>query len=407
MTEQTERAEAEPSVERLARVQQAQAGNQRAFALLAASYHAAIYALCLEYARNSADAEDLTQETFVKAHEHLHQLQRSERFGAWLMQIAANTCRNWANRERPQQMLSLNTLEYSPADARVIIGLQQSETRQTVQEALARLPVELRRAVKYVYLDGMTQNELAILWNMPHSTVKGRLDAARRLLRKELQQMEPTLEPTTAAAKVAVPSASVAIVDVDKMETREMRAVLKSAGFTCSVIGREALVLAHLRRHKSDILIVNNVSGRPDKHELLRALRQDAYLRDRAVMFLVPKEEATDADIFRAWTAGVDCYLTKPVVAAEIGAFVRRLDAARKSAGFCTLAIEYAWRQDTNAVLYCLQQALTLNGKDTLGNVRDDPAFNYLRHTPEFQQIMQDVLTPHEAAERIEADGKA
>ena len=216
--------------------------------------------------------------------------------------------------------------------------------------------------------------------------------------------MERTPEGIAATAEIIVPSASVAIVDADKMETRALRSAVKSEGFTCSVIGRDALVLAHLRRHKSDILIVNSVPGSLDRHELLRALRQDVYLRDRAVMFLVPKEEATDADIFRAWTAGVDCYLSKPFVAQEIRAFVGRIDAPRRATGFCTFAIEYAWRQDTEATLYCLRQASALSDKATLGNVRDDPAFNYLRQTPEFQQIMQDVLTPREAAEKAKQE---
>lgn len=56
--------------------------------------------------------------------------------------------------------------------------------------AFAALPIELRRLLELRYLEGWSQRELALLWNVPHSTIQGRLDAGRRQMRKELENME-------------------------------------------------------------------------------------------------------------------------------------------------------------------------------------------------------------------------
>ncbi len=169
---------------RIGLVERARAGNAAAFDALAEAYHSKVFALCLRWTHNAADAEDLAQETLLKAHCGLPRLADPSRFSAWLSRIAVNTCRNWMARER------FDTLALETAEYREIASTESDALLQAaVRTALDALPEGLRRAATLFYIEGYTRDELAILWQLPPSTIKGRLDAARRQMRKELYKM--------------------------------------------------------------------------------------------------------------------------------------------------------------------------------------------------------------------------
>ncbi len=70
-------------------------GEPDAFGILVDKYKAGIYALAYSKLRNFHDAEDMTQEVFIKAYEGLHRLKLYDSFHAWLFAITANLCKNW------------------------------------------------------------------------------------------------------------------------------------------------------------------------------------------------------------------------------------------------------------------------------------------------------------------------
>lgn len=365
-------------------LQRAQQGDKEAIEALFQGQQARLYALCIRWTRNASDAEDLAQETLVRAYVHLRQLQNIEALPAWLTRIALNTCRNWLARDR-QDHLPLTQVE--PTALHAGETPEQTLERLTLQEALDGLPSDLRLAIRLFYLHGMTQQELADLWQLPASTIKGRLDSGRQHMRKELERMG--LHPPTApeSAEITLPKTRIALTDADPAQTRLLRSALRSDDFTVSVISSEELLLQRLRRQIPDILIMNTPFGSLDENEALRTLRLDPRLRDIAVMFLVPKDRCTDARLFRAWELGVDCFLTDPTNGAEVARFVHKMDASRRAADYRTLAIEYAWRRDSPRVLLCLKRARELGGQDLVAAVCDDPAFNYLRATDAFQSL--------------------
>ena len=366
-------------------LQRAQQGDRSACEDLLLGQQERLYALCLKWTRNTADAEDLAQETLVRACTRLPQLQNVEALPAWLTQIALNTCRNWLTRDKQ------NHLPLDPAALETVGRTETAEQtleRLALQEALANLPPELRLAIRLFYLHGMTQKELASLWHLPASTIKGRLDSGRQHMRKELERMGMHSTPAaTAETEISLPKTRVALTDVNAVQTKILRTALRSDDFTLSVISSEEMLMQRLRRQVPDILIMNTPFGTLDENDALRTLRQDPRLRHIAVMFLVPKDRLTDARLFQAWELGVDCFLTDPTNGAEVADFVHRMDAVRRAADYRTVAIEYAWRRDSPHVLLCLTRALKLGGKAALEAVRDDPAFNYLRTTEAFQAI--------------------
>ncbi len=371
-------------------LQRGQSGDRDALQELLAGQQERLYALCLRWTRNPADAEDLAQETLLRGCACLSQLQNSEALSAWLTRIALNIFRNWLAREK-QTPLPLEFAEWEKANA----GETDETTleRLTVQAALDRLSPELRLAIRLFYLHGLTQNELAALWHLPASTVKGRLDSGRQQMRKELERMGMQVNTTdmaianTRETEIALPKTRIAITDVNPVQTKALRLALRSDDFTISVISSEELLLHRLRRQPPDILILNAPFGTLDENDALRTLRLDQRLRHIAVIFVVPRVRATDARLFQAWELGVDCFLTDPTNATEIASFARRIDAVRRAADYRTLAIEYAWRRDSARTLVCLHRVSQLGGKEALTTVRDDSAFNYLRGEETFQEL--------------------
>ncbi len=90
-------------------VRRALNGNSEAFGLLTKMYRQEIYAIALGIAGDPTDAEDLTQEAFIKAYLSLSQLKEPEKFGPWLRRIAQNHCRDWV-RTHGQQYPPMDNL---------------------------------------------------------------------------------------------------------------------------------------------------------------------------------------------------------------------------------------------------------------------------------------------------------
>jgi len=89
--------------------------------------------------------------------------------------------------------------------------------------------------------------------------------------------------------------------------------------------GEEAL--QKVKTEKPDLIVCDVMMPRKDGFEVLRELKADPETRDIPVIMLTAK--AQDADVFRGWSAGVDCYLTKPFNPAELLAFVKRVLSAQ------------------------------------------------------------------------------
>lgn len=373
--------------------ERAKQGDNEAFSRLAARHQAGIYALCRRWTGSHCDAEDLAQETLLKAHRHLGQLEQPERFAAWLKQIAANLCRNWLAREK-RDIVSLDALEQEPALTSPIFD--PSSEQASVQEAMSAVPPELRLALQLFYLHGFTQKELAALWQLPESTIKGRLDAGRRVMRKELEKMGVLPEQHTTTREIVIPDPEIVVACADRRESKTFCDALRTAGFSCTVIARGDLILSRLSRRMPGLFIFHVPFRGLDEFEVLRAIRQNARLRHIEVMFLVPKETATEAHMFKGWHCGVNVYLTKPYVMEEVIRFARRLADQIKGGEYAGLAVEYAWHQETPQTLYCLAKARELGGREAVEAIREDPAFNYLRHTEAFQRAVPPPVKPTE-----------
>jgi RNA polymerase sigma-70 factor (ECF subfamily) len=144
-----------------------------------------IHSLCYRMTGSLAEAEDLAQETFIQAYQHLSGFRAESRFSSWLYRIAVNQCLNWKKRKERQDRLHK---EWSEQD-RDSAG-EDNGCSARIQEALMKLKPKQRAAIVLTTYDGLTHAEAARVLGCSETTVSWRLFAARRKLKRLLKGMQ-------------------------------------------------------------------------------------------------------------------------------------------------------------------------------------------------------------------------
>ena len=185
-------------------VARARCGDLQGFDRLMRRHYEAVRRIALRFAAISEEADDLTQETFVTAYERLDQLVQPDRFAAWIAAIAKNEGLMWRRRRASQPLLL--SLDGHDSDTGSTLGTAITESaresthrrsiREMVSSAVSALTAEQGMAVRLHYIEGYNYDETAALLDIPVAAVRGRLERARNVLRKELQEMNahPTKE---------------------------------------------------------------------------------------------------------------------------------------------------------------------------------------------------------------------
>jgi RNA polymerase sigma-70 factor (ECF subfamily) len=168
-------------------VLQSQSGDPAAFAELIGKHQRMIHSLTYRMTGSLADAEDLAQETFLRAYRQIGSYRGASKFSTWLYRIAINACLTWRQRETRRVEAAANWAETNGAPRAAGEGPETGNERsERIHEALLKLPAKQRAAVMLTLYDGLTHAEAAEVLSCSETTVSWRVFAARRKLKRWL-----------------------------------------------------------------------------------------------------------------------------------------------------------------------------------------------------------------------------
>ena len=180
-------------------VERVQAGDQQAFGLLVAKYQRKLMRLVMRLVRDPAEAEDVTQEAFIKAYRALPGFRGESAFYTWLYRIGVNAAKNWliANRRRAPTTTVVDSDEAEGYDGGELLHdtdtperlLMSRQIADAVNAAMERLPDDLRTAITLREIDGLSYDEIANAMNCPIGTVRSRIFRARDSIAAELKPL--------------------------------------------------------------------------------------------------------------------------------------------------------------------------------------------------------------------------
>jgi RNA polymerase sigma-70 factor (ECF subfamily) len=168
-------------------------GDPGAFETLVITYQHRVFGIALRMLGSRAEAEDIAQETFLRAHRAVGEFRGEARLGTWLYAIASRLCLNrLASAPRRLERAGDAALLRLPAsDTDAAAALERSEMDAALQQAIAELPEERRIVVVLRDLEGLAYEEIAEALGLELGTVRSRLHRARLDLKAKLERFLP------------------------------------------------------------------------------------------------------------------------------------------------------------------------------------------------------------------------
>jgi RNA polymerase sigma-70 factor, ECF subfamily len=177
------------------RVQQ---GDKSAYDLLVIKYQHKIIQLVNRYVKDQSEAQDVAQETFIKAYRALANFRGDSAFYTWLYRIAINTAKNYlvARTRRgsdseldiddEEQIHNINELKGLDTPEQMLLN---DEIIETIRSAIEKLPEEMRIAITLREFEGMSYEEIAEAMDCPVGTVRSRIFRAREAIDSKLNPL--------------------------------------------------------------------------------------------------------------------------------------------------------------------------------------------------------------------------
>lgn len=167
-------------------VLESQNGSASAFEALVRRHQQMIHALTFRMTGSAADAEDLAQETFLRAFEQIGAFNRRAKFSTWLYSIAVHACLNWRRNEARRFRAYAGCAEEMAVQAPAGNSTGENEAAREAQAALLRLPAKQRAAIVLTIYDGLSHAGAAKVLRCSETTVSWRVFAAKRKLKRWL-----------------------------------------------------------------------------------------------------------------------------------------------------------------------------------------------------------------------------
>jgi len=180
-------------------VERAQRGDKHAFELLVVKYQRRLGRLISRFVRDAAEAEDVTQEAFIKAYRALSAFRGESAFYTWLYRIGINTAKNYLvtlGRRAPTstQFDAEESEDFEGAELLQDVNTPENELMSkqvagVVNASLLQLPEDLRTALTLREIEGLSYEEIAQIMDCPIGTVRSRIFRARETIAVNLRPL--------------------------------------------------------------------------------------------------------------------------------------------------------------------------------------------------------------------------
>ena len=180
-------------------------GNQTAWDAIVRQHWRKVFNLAYKFVGKHDEAEDLTQDIFLKIFKALGTFDRRANFQTWLISISRNLCIDHyrsVRKERETIAREVDASTLSPASVEIspLASLERRDLREMVRQALEHLPTTLRTAVVLRDLQELSYQEIADQLGLPEGTVKSRINRGRIELARQIKRLQASQASRTSAA---------------------------------------------------------------------------------------------------------------------------------------------------------------------------------------------------------------
>jgi RNA polymerase sigma-70 factor (ECF subfamily) len=162
-------------------------GDEKALEVLISKYLKPIYNFIFCYVQNQQDAEDLTQETFLKMWRKFKKFKKEKDFENWLFTIAKNTCFDFLRKKRKNLILNAENLEMVADFAPSLLEKMEKESLlEKLKKEIEKLPFKMKEVINLHYNFGLNFREISEILGEPMNTVKSRHKRAISKLKRSI-----------------------------------------------------------------------------------------------------------------------------------------------------------------------------------------------------------------------------
>jgi len=181
-------------------VEKTKAGDHDAYKELVSRYQGHVYGLAYSLVSNWADAQDIAQETFIRAYTNIDQLNEPSRFPAWLRRVTFSVAMNWLKAYKPKlfeqldgkvDFDNLDIPDFSPGPPEVVA---KRDLAEAVLKAVESLPRKYRVPLTMFHLDGLSYKKVADFLDIPLGTAKSLIHRAKEKLKPALSAYAISVE---------------------------------------------------------------------------------------------------------------------------------------------------------------------------------------------------------------------
>lgn len=180
------------------RIKQVRKGDQNAFGEIVELYKDKVFQLCFRMLGNSHEAEDTSQEAFIRAYINIERYNIDRKFSTWLYRIATNLCIDRIRKKKPDYYLDAEVAGtegltlYSQIPASQLAPdeeVSKIELQEIIQNEILKLPEKYRTVIVLKYIEELPLTEISKILDLPIGTVKTRIHRGREALRKQLRHI--------------------------------------------------------------------------------------------------------------------------------------------------------------------------------------------------------------------------